>query len=330
MNGKTSSTIKIGIPSKGRMGEETIEFLKKCGLEVKRTRRNYFASIPAYPDIKVVLQRQEDIVKGVTSGLLEMGIIGFDLYTEILNSEEKRQTIVLFDDLEFGKCDLAIAVPEEWEISDITEFDRSKGYRVATKFTNTTQEFLDTQNIAFQFVEGAGTLEISPALGNADFIVDLVSTGQTLKDNRLKQINNGKILSSQAIFVGNRTILKSTPEALHIASDLIEIFAATLRAEKFVSVFVNMRGNNRQEIIDQFFTVDGLEGLQGPTVSDVYTKDNGDWFAVHLVVAKRNLLTAIKNIRQLGGSGVVVSETNYIFEEEPKQYTLLKEQLRGE
>jgi ATP phosphoribosyltransferase len=176
-------------------------------------------------------------------------------------------------------------------------------------------------------IKAEGTLEVAPTLGYSDIIVDLVSTGQTLKDNRLKRLKDGCILQSQASFIANRKILKENQNALDISRTFLEYFEATLRAKNYVSVFINMRGEDPKSIAEKMFTKDSLKGLQGPTISPLVSSEGGSWFAVHIIVEKKRLTETIRALREIGGSGVVVSPTLYIFEEEPKRYKELLKNL---
>lgn len=334
MNNKKSLTcaynsrpIRLGIASKGRMEIETQEFLKNCGFNLIRNNRQYIGYIQGPSSIQLVFERQEDIIRCVRNGTIELGIVGYDLFREHIPDDDDK-LLIIHDSLNFGGCSLEIAVPEGWSINSLQDLQEEQfnNLRIATKFPRLTEEFLNNQNIPFEIIEGKGSLEVYPELGHSDLIVDLVSTGQTLKDNRLKTIEGGTILSSQAVLIGNRSALMDSI-VLRITRELIEYFEATLRARKFVSVFVNIRGNNEFEIIKAIFAKEGLNGLQGPTISRVYTKSGEKMFAIHVIVEKANLQLAIRNLRDIGGSGVVVAETLYIFEEEPLQYKKLREKL---
>lgn len=321
-----SRDVRLAVPSKGRMELETEEFLKQCGFVIQRKKRQYVGFIQEPISVKLVYQRQLDIIRGIQNGSLEMGIVGLDLVLE--NAPSKRsELVVIHDDLNFGKCSLELAIPEDWPEESIEEIQqKSDQIRVATKFTRLTKEFLATTEINYELIEGNGALEVYPELDYSDIIVDLVSTGQTLKDNRLKKIKGGKIISSQSILIGNRTALNSQP-VLALARELLEYIEATLRAQNFVSLFVNMRGESSQEIAKAIFSKRGLEGLQGPTISPVFTKSGEKMYAVHVIVNKTKLQQAIRNLRAIGGSGVVVAPTSYIFEKEPLKFTQLMEEL---
>ncbi|MFX1593107.1 MAG: ATP phosphoribosyltransferase [Promethearchaeota archaeon] len=321
-----SRQVRLAIPSKGRMEIETQEFLRNCGFNIQRNNRQYIGSIQGPINLQLVYQRQVDIVRGVLNGSIEMGIVGYDLVLEHLSGNEN-ELVIIHDKLNFGKCSLEIAIPEEWSEKSIDEIkQKSKIIRVATKFPKLTKQFLNSFHISHELIKANGSLEVYPELGQSDIIVDLVSTGQTLKDNRLKMVKGGQILTSEAVLIGNRTALKNDT-VLAITRELIEYIEATLRAQNFVSVFVNMRGESSEKIVKAMFLKEGLEGLQGPTISTVFTRNGEKMYAVHIIVEKERLQDAIRNLRAIGGSGVVVAPTLYIFEEEPLRYIKLLKNL---
>ena len=173
-----------------------------------------------------------------------------------------------------------------------------------------------------------GTLEIAPTIGYADLITDLVSSGTTLRDNHLKQLEDGQVLSSQACLIANRSELIGNQQALATARTLLEYIVAHLRASKAVSVFVNIRGDSPESIAQEMFAKKVIGGLQGPTFSPVITRLDEQWYAAHLVVQKEQLSQAIVELRSIGGSGVVVAPVTYIFEEEPAEYLAMLEALK--
>ncbi|MFX0091765.1 MAG: ATP phosphoribosyltransferase [Candidatus Hodarchaeota archaeon] len=326
--GDNPELIRFGLPSKGRMETEALEFLAECGFRLRRNRRQYIAKLDGFRQIQIVFQRQRDIIRGIQSGNLTFGIVGLDLSTE-LSFRSPDKILVIHNALGFGKCTLEVAIPEEWtqeSMKDLKNCDRV--LRVASKFPNLTKQFFQRNNLKYELIEAVGTIEVAPALDYADIVVDLVSTGQTLEDNRLKRLRDGCILSSQAAFIGNREALKN-PEILNIARIFLEYFEATIRAGNFVSVFVNMRGKSPKEIAKNMFSQKELAGLQGPTISPVISQYGGEWHAVHIVVDKTKLTEAIAALRSIGGSGVVVSPTLFIFEEEPEQYKKLLQTLEA-
>jgi ATP phosphoribosyltransferase len=331
------SDIRLALPSKGRLEPESLEFLAACSLRVyKPNPRQYQASIPAIPNLAVLFQRPGDIVVGVRAGSLDFGIAGLDIVAE--KKGDNGDVLILHDELGFGECTLTLAVPEEWNVTEIkgaaavaraTVGDRP--IRVATKYPTLTARFLDQHNLTpYQLVNAEGTLEIAPLIGYADFISDLVSSGQTLRDNRLVPLDDGVILKSQACLIANRKALKTRPEMLSVAHELLEFIEAHLRAEKFFMVTANMRGDSPEGISQKMFTQPDLVGLQGPTISPVvpHTEKEISWHAVNIIVRKDRISAAVTQLRAIGGSGVIVTPVTYIFEEEPARYRAMLEALK--
>jgi ATP phosphoribosyltransferase len=202
--------------------------------------------------------------------------------------------------------------------------------RVATKYPNLTRSFLAQHGLAdVRLIDSEGTLEVAPTIGYADLIADLVSTGTTLRDNRLRPLPDGVILQSQAVLIGNRSALQARPEILSTARELLEYIEAHLRAQGSYLVLANMRGESPEAIAQAMLSQPHLSGLQGPTISPVVTRNDQSWFDVNIVVHKDRLMPTITELRRIGGSGVVVAPVTYIFEEEPPRYTQLLRTLEN-
>ncbi|MGW8250116.1 MAG: ATP phosphoribosyltransferase, partial [Anaerolineales bacterium] len=325
---------RLSLPSKGRLAEGSMQFLEECGLKVVKTNpRQYEAFIPSLPEITVLFQRPGDIVVSVRDGSVDFGITGIDLIEERKGSNG--DVILLHDALGFGHCTLCLAVPETWEtvqdMDGLGSFAAQLGrpLRVATRYPRLTSTFLDERSLQYELISAEGTLETAPAIGYADMIADLVSSGQTLRDNRLRQLPGGEILASQAALIANQKALKEDPKALAVAKNLLEYFEAHLRAVENVAIFANIRGENAEDIAGKIFAQRTIGGLQGPTISRVIVRDGAaDWFAVHIVVRKDQLFQSISELRAIGGSGVVVSPVLYIFEEEPPRNKAMLEALQ--
>ena len=326
--------LRLSIPSKGRLSEDSLNFLAECGLEVyKPNPRQYQASIPSVPGLSVLFQRPADIVISVRNGSVDFGIAGLDLVTEYggLNGE----ILLVHPSLGYGACTLNVIVPDEWsdvnQMDDLGKKQAEIGHtlRVATKYPNASKSFFKQHGYSdIDFIGAEGTLEIAPTIGYADFITDLVSTGTTVRDNHLKLIKDGEIMRSQACLIANRSVIKDNPEALAVTKILLEYFVAHLRASKAVSVFANIRGDSPESIARNMFTKNVIGGLQGPTFSPIITRQKENWYAVHLIVQKDQLTAVIAELRSIGGSGVVVAPVTYIFEEEPEEYRAMLEALK--
>lgn len=341
------SDIRLALPSKGALYEATFDFLGLCGLKVYRPNpRQYAATIPALPGLTVMFQRPGDIVTGVSEGSLDFGITGYDVLAEkMVGSELPNGTLpngtlpngrtplpplILHDSLGYGRCTLNLAVPEDWPVQTMAELavmgtqlaQDGRILRIATKFPHHTRQFLHRHGItSHKLVNVEGTLEIAPAIGFADMIADLVSSGVTLRDNHLRPLNDGQILASQAVLIAHKPALQTRPDVLAIARHMLEFIEAYLRAEASYLVTANVRGESPEAIAAEMRGKQHIAGLQGPTISRVVTYDGAaNWFAINIVVHKADLFPAISELRAIGGSGVIVAPCTYIFEEEPVRY----------
>lgn len=322
----SQQTIRLSLPSKGRLEIDAIEFLAAAGLKIfKPNPRQYQAQLPALPELGVIFQRPGDIVVSVRQGSIDFGITGLDVI------EEKRgdngEILVLHDALGFGSCALTLAVPEVWDdVRDTASLKQraasmKRPLRVATKFPVLTERFLNQHHISHTLIAAEGTLESAPTIGYADMISDLVSSGQTLLDNRLRPLLDGVIQKSQAVLIANRNALKTRPEVLEMARRLLEYIEAHLRAEDNLLVIANVRGESAESITQKIFSQTNVGGLQGPTLSPIGVRDGmPNWFSVSVVVRRDHLPQAISELRTIGGSGIIVSPITYIFEEEPPRY----------
>lgn len=335
--------IRLALPSKGALHSDAFDFLEACGLKIFRPNpRQYEARIPSLPPVTVMFQRPGDIVTGVRQGSIDFGITGLDILAEKAHGRS-HSILVLHDSLGFGPCTLNLAIPESQPartMADLANWSKKLGengrsLRVATKFPKTTGAFLEQHGVApVKLISVEGTLEIAPTIGYADIIADLVSSGITLRDNHLRPIDDGLILSSQACLIANKEALKTRPEVLTVARQLIEYIEAHLRAENSFLVTTNVRGELPEDIAQKMLSQPHLRGLRGPTIAPVVARhhvpDEPNWFAVNIVVRKPDLFQAIAELRAIGGSGVVVSPCTYIFEEEPERYRAMLTALESE
>ncbi|MDA0245856.1 MAG: ATP phosphoribosyltransferase [Chloroflexi bacterium] len=339
--------IRFAIPSNGRLETDSLAFLQACGLAVQRLNpRQYTATIPALKGVTAVWQRQNDIVRGIQLGSIDFAIVGLDSLEErCQNGAQCPEIIVLHDQLDISHCELHLAVPMAWatveNVNDLAGQARiilareGRPLRVATKYPNLTARFLSQYDIPHELVRADGTLEIAPAIGYADMIADLVSSGTTLRDNQLKPLGDGMLVHSQAVLVGNKASLRERPEVLAIARELLEYFEAHLRAEGCYTVTANVRGESPQAIAKLMLDHAHIRGLQGPTISPVVphngtTQSMVNWYAINIIVQRPHLAQAIRELRAIGGSGVIVTEVKYIFEEEPERYKQMLKSINNE
>lgn len=329
----SQQNVRISLPSKGRLESGALDFLSAAGLRVyKPNPRQYQAELPALSELGVIFQRPGDIVVSVRQGSIDFGITGLDMIEE--KGGSNGDILILHDALGFGSCALTLAVPEIWktvkDIASLKEYAATLAnpLRVATKFPILTSRFLNQNNIAHTLIAAEGTLETAPTIGYADMISDLVSSGQTLIDNRLRPLTDGVIQRSQAVLIANRKALQTRLEVLEMARRLLEYIEAHMRAKDNVLVIANMRGENPQVISQKIFSQTNVGGLQGPTISPISVRDGTpNWYSATVVVRRDHLPQAISELRLIGGSGIIVSPVTYIFEEEPPRYKAMLKAL---
>lgn len=317
--------IRIALPSKGLLAEGSKQLLADVGLPVYNPNpRQYIAWIQRLPEVEVIFQRPGDIVISVRDGSVDFGITGRDIYLEKKDSNGK--IIELQNQLGFAKCTLNVIVPDSLQnvstLGDLVNFQNNLGrpLKIATKFPKLAKEYFNSKlEIPIIVIQAEGTLEIAPTVGYADLIVDLVSTGTTLRDNRLRKLSGGKILDAEACLIANRERLSTNSQTLQIATLLLEMIGAHLRGKQNLAIFANIRAKSEKEISENIFEQDVIGGLQGPTISRILSRSEDNFFAIHIVVKKEELHKAIGELRKIGGSGVVVSPVNFIFEEQPQE-----------
>ena len=201
--------ITIGLPSKGRLKGESISFLEKNNLKPTSNggERNYFAEIENLPNSKIIYLHAKEIIQRLGDGTIDVGKSGLDLLQETSINLQKK--IEIKKKLDFGVADIVVAIPNDWidvqTIADLEEvsFDfrdkKNTRLRVATKYPNLTNNFLVSKGITqYKLVPSLGATETYPFIGSSEIITDISSTGKTLKDNNLRVLKDGYILSSQA------------------------------------------------------------------------------------------------------------------------------------
>tara|TARA_Y100000590_G_scaffold15367_1_gene18471 strand:- start:10180 stop:10860 length:681 start_codon:yes stop_codon:yes gene_type:complete len=204
--------ITIGLPSKGRLKEGSINFLKKNNLKISSNidDRNYFARIENLSNTKVIYLHAKEIIQRLGDGTLDMGISGLDLLCESPINLQKK--IEIKKKLDFGKASLVAAVPDDWidvqTIADLEEISfnfrdkKNIRLRVATKYPNLTNKFLFSRGVTqCKIVPSLGATETYPFTGSSEIISDITSTGATLKANNLRILKDGYILESCACFL---------------------------------------------------------------------------------------------------------------------------------
>jgi len=287
--------LRIALPNKGRLADEARELFNDAGLEVRvRGDRALTASLGG--EFEAIFVRAQDIPEFVADGAADAGVTGWDLV-----SEAERALDVLLD-LEFGRCRIVVAAKDDSGVATID--DVADGTRVATVFPRVTRAFFDRAGRRVEVVPVSGAVEVAPHLGIADVVVDITSTGSTLKVNGLREV--ATVLESSARLVVAPGAARMTGGAKSVALDeLVAALASVLRARGKRYLMANVP----RAALDRVKEV--VPGLNGPTVIDIMNGD-GDphasrLVAVHAVVPANAIYRTIAQLKALGGEGILVT-----------------------
>ncbi|MBR7152508.1 MAG: ATP phosphoribosyltransferase [Candidatus Methanomethylophilaceae archaeon] len=279
-------TLRLGVPNKGRLNERTIELLTKAGIDLGEGpgRRLYVKA--QNQDLEVMFVRAQDIPEFIAKGALDFGITGLD---QLAESGYELTNLL---NLEFGYCHLAVAVPEESPVRSID--DIPEGSRIATSFPNVTRRFFESKGKDVSVIVVSGAAEIMPYIGVSDYIVDLVSTGSTLKMNRLVEI--GTLVDSQAAVL----TLKAEGEKGVQMQGIVESIRSVIVAEDKKYIMANVP-RDKLDVIG-----DIVPGLDGPTILDI--AGNSAFVAVHAVVDSVKVYQVIADLKSIGAKGILTTQ----------------------
>jgi ATP phosphoribosyltransferase len=277
--------LRVALPNKGRLADDVRELFGDAGLEVRaRGERALVASLGG--EFEAILVRAKDIPEFVADGAADVGVTGWDLVCE-----SQRELGMLLD-LEFGGCRLVVAARDDSGIATIDDLVGSP--RVATVFPHLAHRFFEKAGKPVMIVPVSGATEIAPHLGIADIIVDLTSSGSTLRVHQLHEV--ATVLESSA-----RLICSASPraQAARSADELAEALSSVLRARDKRYVMANVP----RESLESARRV--MPGVNGPTVIDIL--DGGTYVAVHAVVAQSAIYRTVADLKALGAQGILVT-----------------------
>ena len=238
--------LRFAIPSKGRLKENTEAWLAACGYRVRQLggARGYRAELSGMPDVDMTLLSAREVAQGLIAGDLHVGVTGQDLLHEL--SSDVSRDAAMIKPLGFGHADVVVAVPAAWlDVETMADLEAAgaafrvkhgRRLRVATKYLNITRRYFAQKSVGeYRLVESAGATEAAPAAGSADVIVDITSSGATLKANQLKVLNDGVMLRSQAALAGSLTANWS-PDARAVLEGLLSNVSAKDRADTYFTL----------------------------------------------------------------------------------------------
>ncbi|WP_254532082.1 ATP phosphoribosyltransferase [Natrinema gelatinilyticum] len=294
--------MRIAVPNKGRLHEPTIDLLERAGLHLENGADRKLYADTVDPDVTVLFARAADIPEYVADGAADLGITGFDQV-----QEARVDTVDELLDLEFGRCRLVLAAPED---GDIESVDDLAGKIVATEFPNVTADFFAGTGVEPDIVEVTGATELTPHVEMADAIVDITSTGTTLKMNRLAVVD--EVLSSSVRLFGREDVVDD-PKVEEVRTALSSVKHADGKRYLMMNV-------PRERLADVRAVI---PGLGGPTVMDIADEtgsaaedtETGDGkVAVHAVVDEQDVFETITDVKNAGASDILVTEIERLVE----------------
>ena len=277
--------LKIALPNKGRLSQKIYELLNDAGLNLDSKDDRCLKLDTKDKKFQLIFVRAADIPNFLDSKVADIGFTGKDIIVE------KEIELDIVKEFSFGKCDMVVALPEEKNIDDVSQLPDE--IRVATSFPNIAKSYFKKIGKKAKISEIMGAVEITPSLGFCDCIIDITSSGTTLKSNRLKIID--KILSSSTVLCARKDL---TPEKQLKLRSLIRAIDSVLdaKAKKYLMVHIP---KDKIEEVKQF-----LPGLSSPTVIPLH--NNQDKVVIHVVVDEDKIFDAIDNLKQIGGEGILI------------------------
>ena len=287
--------LRIALPNKGRLAEDARELFKDAGLEARASsERALTASLGG--EFEAIFVRAQDIPEFVADGAADVGVTGWDLVCE--SGRELRELL----DLGFGRCRIVVAAREESGVASLDDLPgdgtTAPPPRVATVFPRVTARFFAEAGRPVTIVPVSGACEIAPHLGIADIVVDLTSTGSTLRTNGLREVATVLHSTARLVTRPELAVARGTSAAVALG-ELATALESVLRARGQRYVMANVP----RAALEQVKQV--LPGLRGPTVIDVL--NGGTHVAVHAVVPAHAIFRTIANLKGLGGEGILVT-----------------------
>lgn len=275
--------LRIAVQSKGRLYEDTMNLLKEADIKVSESKRTLLVQSTNFP-LEVLFLRDDDIPQSVASGVADIGVVGENEF------EERQEDAHIIRPLGFSKCRLSLAIPKSIDYTGISWFN---GKKIATSYPGILRRFMNKNNIQADIHVITGSVEISPGIGLADAIFDIVSSGSTLIHNNLKEVE--VVMKSEAVLIGN---WKMDDEKRKILNELLFRFEAVQIARDKKYVMMNAPKGKVADIIKV------LPGIKSPTIIPL---SDPEWCAIHTVLDEARFWEIIGKLKELGAQGILVS-----------------------
>lgn len=275
--------LRIAVQSKGRLFDDTMNLLSEADIKVSSSKRTLLVQSSNFP-LEVLYLRDDDIPQSVASGVADIGVVGENEYLE------RGENVQILSRLGFSKCRLSLAIPKEVKYSGLHWFN---GKRIATSYPNILANFLKKNNVNADIHVITGSVEISPGIGLADGIFDIVSSGSTLVSNNLREVE--VVTNSEALLIGNWNL---DEEKHNILNEMLFRFEAVRSAVDKKYVMMNAPKARLKEIVDV------LPGIKSPTIIPLADEE---WCSIHTVLDEKRFWNIIGKLKELGAQGILVT-----------------------
>ncbi|MFW5912601.1 MAG: ATP phosphoribosyltransferase [Candidatus Hadarchaeota archaeon] len=277
-------SMKLAVPNKGRLHEPTLDLIEDSGIGVQdKGSRRLFAKTNV-PDLEVIFVRTQDIPNIVETGSADLGVTGHDL---VLESQCEVEELL---DLDFGRAEMVVAAYENSEIDSLDDVE--DGMKVATEFPNVTQNYFDERGLDVKVTKVSGATEITPFIGIADLIVDITSTGTTLRTHSLEVIDS--LFETSVRLIANKDSLRDKGGKVEEIRMAME---GVIKAKNRKLIMMNVPEDKISEIEKI------VPGMSGPTVSRV---EGTDYLAVQAVVQSEEIYKLVGEVRERGARDILV------------------------
>lgn len=275
--------LRIAVQSKGRLFDDTMNLLAEADIKINAGKRTLLVQSPNFP-LEVLYLRDDDIPQSVAGGVADIGVVGENEFVE------RGEDAEIVSRLGFSRCRLSLAIPKDINYTGPEWFN---GKKIATSYPGILRHFMEEKGISADIHVITGSVEISPGIGLADGIFDIVSSGSTLVSNNLREIE--VVMQSEALLIGNRQM---SEEKRQILQEMLFRFEAVRSAEDKKYVRMNAPKARLKEIISV------LPGLKSPTVIPLADEE---WCSVHTVLDQKRFWDIIGKLKEMGAQGILVT-----------------------
>jgi ATP phosphoribosyltransferase len=274
--------LRIAIQKSGRLFEDSVALLRSAGIQFSSSTNRLRSEATNFP-LEIIFLRDDDIPGYIEEGVVDTGIVGENVLLE------KGSVVNIVERLGFGECRLCIALPRNETYTGVQSL---QGKRIATSYVRILNNYLQSHGVSADLHEVSGSVEITPSLGLADAIFDIVSTGSTLLSNGLREVET--VLESEALLLSGTQL---SPERQNILNRMMFRIRANSNAKKHRYVLLNAPNKNLKEIVAI------MPGMKSPTIVPLAVEG---WSSVHSVLPEGAFWEILEQLEAAGAEGILV------------------------